>query len=198
MELPALVLLGALAFAWTTWAALLWGSIKLVQRDNPSNRFGMALVLSAVEVCVAVVMGYVQIFGLILLVLWLVVLLRLLLAHYELGLLPALGVVIVTVVGPYFVAGALVTFLGKSPALILIALYAVPIGVLAVWLRSRGRRAPVAGLPEARVEKRGRRGRAPAREAAPPAAAPPVIAPPIAAPAAPAAPRADGDPAFLR
>jgi hypothetical protein len=210
MEIPPSALIGVCLFAWTMWAVLFWGSIKIVERHNPFNTFGWALVWSTLQIVMAVLLGGADIFRLVFLAVWIVVLMRLLLNRYELGLLHALVVVIATVVGPYFIDDIFLAFVGESTSLLMIGLYAVPAAVLGVWLWSRfGRRAPAdTNLPEARAQRVRKRAPAPAAIApapapvaaeAPPVAAPPVAAPPpITAPAAPAAPRADGEPSVLR
>ena len=44
--------IAAFAFAWTMWAVMFWGSIAVVERDNPVNRFSAALGWSALSIAV--------------------------------------------------------------------------------------------------------------------------------------------------
>jgi hypothetical protein len=218
MQLDTPFLIGAIAFAWTMWAVLFWGSIAVIERHNPFNTFGWALVWSAVEIMASVAIAFLSIAGIGMLVAWLIFLFRLLLQRYELGLLHTIGVVIVTIVGPYFAADAFLSFVGSSQTLLLLALYGFPLAVLVVWRWPRPTPQPPTNLPPARVQKLWRAPPAPVAVAppAPVAVAPPApvaIAPPppvAAAPPAPVvvappaprsdapAPRADGEPSFLR
>jgi len=201
-NIPVLVLIGALAFAWTMWAVLFWGSIALIERHNPFNTFRAALGWSGINLAISATLG--GIIGVGVLLVWVVFLLRLLLGRYELGALHAVGVVLATVVGPYFVAGAFVAFVGDSAALFLLVLYGVPLGVIAVWLWPRPAPQPPTNLPAARIARLWPRRPAIAAAAAP--AAPTASAP--TAPTAPSAtalpaitpiaPPAGGEPAFLR
>jgi hypothetical protein len=211
--MDASVLVGLLLFAWTMWAVLFWGSIAIVERHNPFNTFGWALAWSAVEIVASVAMAGAGFAGYGILIAWLVLLFRLLLGRYELGVLHAIGVVIVTVIGPYFVSGAFFSFVGSSETLLLLALYGLPIGVLVVWRWPRPAPQQPTNLPSARLARSWRKGAKPAPiPAKPPAPAPtpapaPVAAPPVAtaltppAPLSPPAappPRADGEPSILR
>lgn len=186
MELLAGVLIGALLFAWTVWAVLFWGSIAIIERHNPFNTFGWALVWSGVHMGVSIANGAAGIAGLGVLIVWLVFLMRLLLNRYELGFLHALGVVIVTVVGPYFVGDAFVSFVGRSASLFMIVLYGVPIAIIVAWKWPRPAPQPPSNLPAARVTRLFRRRAAtePATASAGgPIAAGPMAPPPVRAPA---------------
>lgn len=191
MELSAPLLIGVLLFVWTVWAVLFWGSIALIERHNPYNKFKWALLWSAAEIGVSIAIGNLGFGGLGLLLAWLGFLIRLLLNSYELGLLHAIGVVIVTVVGPYFVFDAFDTLLasiGSSETMLLIMLYGVPAVVFAVWLWPRAASGQTTNLPPARIEKIGRKR---AAAAAPAPMAVPVAAArvaPVAVAAAPVAP----------
>ncbi|HWO17586.1 MAG TPA: hypothetical protein VNO30_02380 [Kofleriaceae bacterium] len=205
--MDASLLIGLLLFAWTMWAVLFWGSIAALERHNPFNTFGWALVWSAVEIAASAGMAGAGFAGYGILIAWLVFLFRLLLGRYELGVLHAIGVVIVTVVGPYFVADAFFSFVGSSETLLIVALYAVPLGVLVAWRWPRPAPAQPTNLPPARLARLWRKEAKPAPAPAPtsapapakisaapaPAPAPAPIAPPPAPP-----PRADGEPSFLR
>ena len=207
MELSVPLLIGVLLFVWTVWAVLFWGSIALIERHNPYNKFKWALLWSAAEIIVSVAIGNLGFGGLGLLLAWLGFLIRLLLNSYELGLLHAIGVVIATVVGPYFVFDAfdtLIAFVGSSETMFMLLLYGVPAVVLAFWLWPRPAPGQPTNLPPARIEKIGRKraaAPAPVLPASPafPAASP--ISPPaspISPPASPDSPRDAGEPSFLR
>jgi hypothetical protein len=196
------VIVGALLFAWTTWAVLFWGGVAIVERHNPFNSFRIALGLSGVQLALSMATSGVA--GIGLLLVWMVCLFRLLLGRYELGVLHAIGVVLATVAGPYFVTDAFVSFVGTSTTLFMLVLYAVPVAVIAVWMWPRREPAPPTNLPPARVTRLWRKRPATATVAAATAAVPATAAAPAAAPvakpaaAAPPAPRADGEPALLR
>jgi hypothetical protein len=193
MELLAGVLIGALLFAWTVWAVLLWGSIAIVERHNPFNTFGWALAWSGLNMVVSLANGALGIAGLGVRIIWLVFLMRLLLHRYELGFLHSLGVVIVTVVGPYFVGDAFISFVGSSASLFLIVLYAVPVVILVAWKRPRPAPQLPSNLPAARVTRlfRKRAPTAPVTVAAPPLTpAGPFTALSVASPAPPPRPAA--------
>lgn len=81
MEIISIVL-GALIFAGT-----LWGSIKLLERYNPRNSFGLAAFIGVIFALVAPALG------LFLFILPLVALGYLLVNFYELGILKSLGVI---------------------------------------------------------------------------------------------------------
>jgi hypothetical protein len=201
MDAP--VLIGLLLFAWTMWAVLFWGSIAILERHNPFNTFGWALTWSAVEIVASVGMSAAGFAGYGILIAWLVFLFRLLLGRYELGVLHAIGVVIVTVVGPYFVSGAFFSWVGSSETLLLVALYGLPIGVLVVWRWPRPAPEQPTNLPRARLARLWRKEARPAPAPAPtktpgsavPAAAPLAAAPLAAAPPAAAPPALPAPPA---
>ena len=192
MSLSVSVLVGVVLFAWTMWAVLFWGSIAVIERHNPYNKFKWALLWSAAELIVSVAIGNLGFGGLGLLLAWFGFLMRLLLNSYELGLLHAIGVVIVTVVGPYFVFDAfdaVLTFVGTSETMLLLLLYGVPAVVLAVWLWPRRAPAQPTNLPSARIERLGRKrpsAKAPVATATP-APAPSPATSDLPAPAAPPA-----------
>lgn len=223
LSLPEL--LGVLLFWWTVWAALFWGSIAIIERHNPYNTFGWALVWSIAELIASFAISFSNIGSLGILLTWLVFLMRLLLGRYELGTLHAVGVVITTVVGPYFVSNAFLAFVGDSETLFMLLLYGVPAAIFVIWLWPRPAPGLPTNLPAARIERFRRKSRPePQPAAAAPAPAPaPIAAPPLApvappapiaplapppplAPAAPKsslapsaeAPRAEGEPSFLR
>jgi hypothetical protein len=204
------VIVGALLFAWTTWAVLFWGGVAIIERHNPFNSFRVALGLSGVQLALS--MATSGLAGIGLLVVWMVFLFRLLLGRYELGVLHAIGVVLTTVAGPYFVTNAFVSFVGASDTLFMLVLYGVPVAVIAVWMWPRPEQAPPTNLPPARVARlwRKRSATATVAAAAPATAAAPAAKPAAAAPPAPPAtavapptppaapaPRADGEPALL-
>jgi hypothetical protein len=224
MDLDLAVLLGALLFIWTMWAVLFWGSIALLERHNQFNTFGWALVWSVVEMIASVAMSSFRLSGIGVLVAWIVFLMRLLLNRYELGFFHALGVVIATVVGPYFVMDWFLSLVGSSATLFLIFLYAFPIAVLLVWRWPRPAPEAPTNLPQARLTRFWQRQPRPPRPSRktpvasppivptavppPPVAAPPIVPtvappPPVAAPSSSSSspsstPRADDEPSFLR
>lgn len=217
MGLSATEFVGVFLFAWVLWAVLFWGAIAVIERHNPHNTFGWALVCSTGQLAASLVIGQAGLLGIVLLLAWFVALVRVLLTRYELGLLHSIGVVIAVIVGPYFVSGWLVSLVGASETGFVIMLYAVPIAILVAWrfLRRRALATLEAAVGPALPEARARRARkrapsapiapvqgAPASAAAPtaaaPAAAPAAPRPALIAPPAPAAPRADGEPSLLR
>jgi hypothetical protein len=183
-DIPVSVLIGAILFAWVMWAVLFWSAIAILERHNPFNTFGWALVWSAVELAVSVGLAGMSYTGWGLAIAWIVFLARLLLGRYELGALHAVGVVIVTVVGPYFVFDAFVSFVGSSETRLMIALYGIPAVVLVVWKWPRRASDQPSNLPPARVTRFWRR--RPAKAPVPvPVPVPVLSAPVVPAPIVP-------------
>jgi hypothetical protein len=102
--------------------------------------------------------------------------------------LHAVGVVITTVVGPYFVSNAFLSFVGESETLFMLLLYAVPAAIFVIWLWPRPAPGQPTNLPAARVERFRRKPRSESQPATPASAAAPVVAVAVAAPAAAPAP----------
>ncbi|MEO8705551.1 MAG: hypothetical protein ABI867_36310 [Kofleriaceae bacterium] len=175
-------------FTLVCWAGLLWGSIKIIDRHNPHNRFVMALVWSALNLAASVAMMQVALLGLVLAVAYLVMMVRVLMRHYDLGILQTLGVLGLMIATPYVVNPILVDFAGRSGVRGMLVVLGLPIAILVVWFfgrRAAQLRAEKEGLPEARVIQRER-----------PVAVEPVPAPvpvpepvrPVARPSAPIVP----------
>jgi hypothetical protein len=191
--------LAAHGFLIAFWATVFWGSVKLLDRDNVKNTFGLAVALGAL-------FDLTHIFGIpdiIYLVAWLVFLVRLVMWHHDLGLLKALAVTAATVFGPYFLLPPIVAFVGDSAVLDDVVVYGFTLAVFGTWAvtSARARRrsrltvsAQDTALPAARVERGGRK-----RAVTPPVVAviPVVAAASVQAPPEPVAPRSDGGPTFL-
>ncbi|HEU0034848.1 MAG TPA: hypothetical protein VFQ53_29690 [Kofleriaceae bacterium] len=181
-----MIFVGALLFAWIVWAGLLWLSIRLIDRTNPYNRFAIALVWGAFNVAAALVLQHVMWFGLFLAVAYLVLFVRVLTRHYELGILATIGVIALMQAIPYVVMPKLLDWVDDSELRAYVVLLGLPGGILATWLV--GRRHAIAAdedrrVPRAKVVRR--------RETEPaPVIAPELPAPQIAsvAPVAPIAP----------
>jgi hypothetical protein len=151
--------LAAHAFAICVWALIYWGSIKALDRDNPKNTFGLALWLGGLFTLSFMF----PLPGIVMVVAWLVLLIRVSMWQYDLGLVPAAIASAATVFVPYFGARYLFKFVGDSDVRAYVLVYGVPAVTLAVYLASRikGRNAEPkmrwAGppttpeLPEARV-----------------------------------------------
>lgn len=198
-ELPVSLMVGLILFGWTLWAVLFWGSIALVDRYNARNTFGMALVWAGVDLALSVAVSFAGIAGIAVMLAWLFILL---LRHYELGFLRTLGVVIVTVAGPYFVWSKLVAMFLENERMFLFVIYGFPLVAIAVWRWPRTAAAsPEGSVPSARLARGWRREKAAKAPKAVVTAAPQQPAPvaaPIVAPPAPVTPRADGEPSLLR
>jgi hypothetical protein len=173
-DLSVPVLLAAIAFAWTMWAVLFWGGIAIIERHNPFNTFQSALLWSIIDLTISLPAS--GLVGLGLLLAWIVILLRLLLGRYELGMLHAISVVLTTVVGPYLVTDAFLSFVGTSETRFLFVLFGFPIGVFVVWRWPRPAPEPETNLPRARLARFWRRQPTPALAAKTPAARPPTPA----------------------
>jgi hypothetical protein len=188
-----------LLFAWTVWAVLLWGSIRIVDRTNQHNSFVAALVWSAVQLGVSLGVQTLGMAGLGVLVLWLAFLLRLLLRQYEMSIAPALLVLVMLIAAPFGLAPALEVIVGTSELLALLVLCGTPFAIIGGWLFGRYRqrsRGDDDSLPVARVFRRKR------AEPRPAAVTPVVAVMPVAPPPPPAPPPRDaaapGEPTLLR
>lgn len=197
-----LVTVGAIAFAWTVWALLLWGAIALFERDNPVNRFSEALGWSVLHIVVSLTTDASWMLEVAVVVGWFTFLVRLLIHRYELGLLHAIGVVIATVAAPYAIEAGLEPVVGASEVAAYAVLFGVPAAILGGW-QWRRRRAAGPGddwrretLPTARVARFRRRARSPVATASPAPAAP-AVARPVATASPP--PATDGrEPSILK
>jgi hypothetical protein len=146
-----------LLFAWTVWAVLLWGSIRIVDRANQHNSFVAALVWSAVQLGVSLGIQTFGMAGVAVLVLWLGFLLRLLVRQYEMNLGPALLVLVMLIAAPFGLAPALEVIVGTSELLALVVLCGTPFAIIGGWLFGRHRlrsRSDEDTLPVARVNRR--------------------------------------------
>ena len=122
--------LSVYAFIVAFWASIFWGSIKLVDRHNEKNSFGLALGLG-------VIFAFSRAFGIpdiFMLVAWLVFLLRLVTWHYNLTLLGAIIVTASTIFAPYLLLPPITRFVGGSPLRDDLVIYGFPIAVLGVWI----------------------------------------------------------------
>jgi hypothetical protein len=201
---------GALVFAEIIWATMLWGSIKIVDRNNQHNSFAAALFWAGLNLVVSLVLREIALLGLVMALAYLVLMVRVLMNTYELGLLRALAVLALLIAAPYLLMPPLVDFVGDSELRGVVVLYGLPLGILAVWGWSRFKAREVVAddspLPRARVVKRAE----PAPAASPAAPVPRAPTAPVAPPAAPIQPVAavaptaevpaspEGGPKFLR
>lgn len=164
------------AFIVSVWALIYWGTIKILDRYNVKNTFGVAL-------CIGAVYAFSFQFplpGFVMLVAWLVLLMRVTMWHYGINLGGAAIATVSTVLAPYFVMPYLLKFIGDSELRAGAVLYGLPAITLGVYVVSRvrnhhatdkpkwGKREPE--LPEARVVEI-------AKPVIAPAVAPPKYAP---------------------
>jgi hypothetical protein len=163
------------AFVVSVWALIYWGTIKIIDRYNVKNTFGVAL-------CIGALYSFSFQFplpGLVMVAAWLLLLMRVTMWHYELNLGGAAIATAATVLAPYFLMPYLMKFIGDSEARAYGMLYGVPAITLGTYVVSRlrnrnatdkpkwgdGKDEPA--LPEARVV-----------EIAKPIAPPAAVAPP--------------------
>lgn len=183
-----LVIGGALIFGVVVWGAMFWGSIYLLDRENPHNRFAQALAVSVVRVGVAFVTAFGVFAALGALVIWLVLMIRILLNYYELGIGKTLGVLALMIAVPYAVSPILMEWGGESELQGALVLYGLPAGIIGGWLFLRHRAASASdSIPQARVVSTAELPAVPVVPTVPVAAMP---KPPVAAPPAPVAPPA--------
>jgi hypothetical protein len=184
------------AFVIAFWAGVFWGSIRIVDGANAKNSFGLAVVLAAI-------FDFTHLAGipdLVYLLAWLLFLTRLVMWHYELGLGGGLVITGVTVLAPFFAMPVMLRLVGDSELRAYLLLYGLPIAVFGTWIvsivRSRlpHEATPTSPLPQARVERGGRR----AKRAAPTPVAPkPSVSVVASKPPAPRPDRAPGEPTLL-
>jgi hypothetical protein len=146
------------AFVVALWAVIFWGTIRLLDRHNAKNSFGIAVGLGALYAFAHMAM----IPDILYLVAWLVLLLRIVTWHHNMNLLGAIVVTASTIFTPYFIMPPIVNWVGGSEVRALIVLYGVPIGVFGTWAVAwiRGRNPGPKrerALPKARVERGGRK-----------------------------------------
>ena len=181
-----------LVFAWTVWAGLFWGAIRIVDARNTHNYFAHALLWSAVQLAVSLagpafgVLG-----GLAMLVLWCVFLMRLLLGQYEMGFLQALLVLAMLIAAPFLLEPVVLHLVEVSEVLALVVFFGAPFFILGGWLWGR-RRARLAGedsrIPRAFAFRRKRAEPTPAARTSSPNVDAPRESSPSAPPLAPLAP----------
>jgi hypothetical protein len=166
---------GGVLFVTSLWALVLWGSIKLLQRDNPKNTLGTALAMGLLFTLT----HQFPLPGYLYLISWLLLMARFLMWHYHLNVLGTLLVTAATVFGPWFIAQQLAKVIGDSETLDALIFYGLPIATIGTWfyLRQKEKRAAASDAPERGIPK------AIARVATP---AEPV--PVVAAPVKPVAP----------
>lgn len=167
--------LGGVLFVTSLWALVLWGSIKLLQRDNPKNTLGTALAMGLLFTLT----HQFPLPGFLYLAAWLLLMGRFVMWHYHMNLLGALVVTAATVFGPWFIAEQLIKIIGDRLWLDSLIFYGLPLVTIGGWFyaRKRAKRDARALEPERGIPK------AIARVATP---AEPV--PAVAAPAKPIAP----------
>ncbi|CAN5420992.1 hypothetical protein BH11MYX1_BH11MYX1_00180 [soil metagenome] len=154
----------ARAFGVCFWALIYWGSIKVLDRDNAKNRFGVALGIGLLYTFSFMF----PLPGFLMIGVWLVLLIRLTMWQYELDLIPSSIATAATVFVPYFLVPYLGRFVAESHARAYALIYGLPAITLVVYaaMRFRSRHsAPKVqwadkksqpGLPEARVEAIGK------------------------------------------
>jgi energy-converting hydrogenase Eha subunit C len=190
-----MLLVGILYFALVFSATILWGSIYVVERNNPYNKFAMALFLSAGNIALSFMSRFMPSGDLIYLVGALVLLLRLLMMFYQLDIARALLAAALTIGAPYVIGPKLGDWVGFSVTRLYILFYGLPTAILISWIALRMRTPKSESpIPEARVEKLARKSKARA-ETAPAVPAKPVA--PVVAPAPQPVQRPDGEPTML-
>ncbi|MEO8549366.1 MAG: hypothetical protein ABI678_05320 [Kofleriaceae bacterium] len=158
------------------WALVLWGSIRLLQHDNPKNTFGTALAMGLLFTLT----HQFPLPGYLYLIAWLLLMARFVMWHYHLNILGTLLVTAATVFGPWFIGEQLVKLAGENETLDAVIFYGLPIVTIGGWFyfRQKEKRAAAAGEPVRGIPK------AIARVATPAEPLPVVAAPekPIAPP----------------
>jgi energy-converting hydrogenase Eha subunit C len=191
-----MLLAGILYFALVFSATILWGSIYVVERNNPYNKYAMALLLSAGNIVLSFSARIMPGGDMIYLIGALVLLLRLLMLFYQLDILRALIAAGLTIGAPYVIGPVLGDWVGNSFTRLYLLFYGLPTAILATWIVLRVRKPNVEGdspIPRARVEKLDRKKKA---EAAP-TAVPAKPSVPVVAPPPQPAQRPDGEPTLL-
>ncbi len=173
----------AFALAVSIWSLIYWGSMKLLDRHNPKNTFGKALLVAGLYTLTFMF----PLPGMMMVAAWLLLLTRITMWQYDFDLLPSLVTTAATVLVPYVGSPYLLRFAGDSELRAYLLLYGVPLVTLGVYVGSRIKNRGVepkvrwAGkepaIPEARV----------VAESAPVRA--PIVAPPKYDPSAPVADR---------
>jgi hypothetical protein len=195
-----LLVVGLLYFVLVFDALILYGSIYIAERNNPYNKFAMALVLSAGNIALSFSARFFPGGDIIYLLIAVTILLRLLMQFYQMDILRALLAAGITIGAPFVIAPKFGEWVGFSMTRLYILCYGFPTATLAAWIVLR-MRTPKGDspIPEARVEKLHRKADRPPTapgavpEAVPARASVPVVAPPAAPPPSP-----DGEPTLLR
>jgi hypothetical protein len=197
-----MLLVGLLLFSLVFFALMLWGSIYVVDKLNPYNKFAMALFISAANIGASMMIRFLPFADMIYLVGSLCLLLRLLVAYYQLDLVRALLAAGLTIGAPFLILPKFGEWVGLDFMRLYILCYGFPAVVVVAWQVLK-RRTPKdlaehSPIPRATVANEDRKGKKSRRreDTAPVAAVPAVRSAPIVAPAAPP-PRADGEPTML-
>jgi hypothetical protein len=125
--------LAAHAFIASMWALIYWGTIKVLDRYNVKNTFGVALCMGALY---AFSFSF-PLPGLVMVAAWLLLLMRITMWHYDISLFGAAIATASTVLVPYFVVPYLLRFIGDSEVRGYGMLYGVPAVTLGVYVASR-------------------------------------------------------------
>jgi len=128
-----LLTFAASALAVSIWSLIYWGSMKLLDRYNPKNTFGKAILVGAVYT----VTFMFPISGLMMVAAWLLLLTRITMWQYDFDLVPALVATAATVLVPYFGAPYLLTFVGDSELRAYLLIYGLPGVTFGVYIASR-------------------------------------------------------------
>ncbi len=187
-----MLIAGLLYFALVFDALILFGSVYIVERHNPYNKFAMALFLSAGNIALSFMLRMVPGGGIIYLVVALALLLRLLMMFYQLDVLRALAAAAIAIGAPFVILPKFAEWIGFSMNRLYILCFGFPTLVIASWIVLRMRKQTVEGdsrIPRARIEKIKR------AETQPTPAPQPKVA--VVAPAPTPPPRSDGGPTFL-
>jgi hypothetical protein len=149
-----MLIVGLLYFALVFEALILWGAIYVVERQNPYNKFVMALVLSAGNIALSFMAGMLPGGQFIYLIGALVLLLRLLMLFYQLDVLRALVAAALTIGAPYLILPKFGEWIGLSMTRVWILLFGFPTAVVVSWIVLRMRKPAVdSPIPEARIER---------------------------------------------
>jgi len=167
---------GGVLFVTSLWGLVLWGSIKLLQRDNPKNTLGTALGMGLLFTLT----HQFPLPGFLYLIAWVLLMARFVMWHYQLNIVGTLLVTAATVFGPWFISEQLIKLIGNSEMLDALIFYGLPVATIGGWFyfRQKEKRAAAADAPVHGIPK------AIARVATPAEPAPVVAAPvkPIAPP----------------
>lgn len=200
-----MLVVGLLLFSWVFFALMLFGSIYVVDRYNPYNKFAIALLMSAANMAGSFMIRFAPFADMIYLVGALCLLLTVLVRHYQLDLLRALVAAALTIAAPFFILPKFGEWVGFDLTRLYILCYGFPAAVVVAWqvLKRRTPRdiAEHSPIPRARVAHEGKPepvAKAKRADTQPnPVVAPPVVRAPIVAPPASPVARPDGEPTML-